>query len=90
MGADDDSFINKALKLYPNPVVNTNKLTVSLTFNASAHISIFTLTGKKVIEDRFVQEKSKKIDISTLANGIYIMQMQIENISIAKKFVVSN
>jgi len=90
LGADDDSFINKALKLYPNPVVNTNKLTVSLTFNASAHISIFTLTGKKVIEDKFVQEKSKKIDISTLANGIYIIQMKIENISIAKKFVVSN
>lgn len=90
LGLDDSYYINKTLKIYPNPVTNTNELNVSFAVNASAKISVYTLLGKEVLQDRLLNEKSKKIDISTLSNGMYLMQLQLDNITITKKFVVNN
>ncbi|WP_169301434.1 T9SS type A sorting domain-containing protein [Pontimicrobium aquaticum] len=90
LGLDDSFHINKTLKLFPNPITSTNELTVSFAINASAKISVYTLLGKEVMHEKLINEKSKKIDISSLSNGMYLMQLKLNNLTVTKKFVVNN
>lgn len=90
LGLDDSYSINNTLKLFPNPISNANELNIDFAISATAKISIYTLIGKEVIQDQLINEKSKTIDISTLSNGMYLMQLKLDNVSITKKFIVNN
>ncbi|TLX76860.1 T9SS type A sorting domain-containing protein [Labilibacter sediminis] len=63
----------------PNPASNY------LNINASEHIEmveIFDLTGKSVLK-----ETSKKLDVSSLTQGVYLVKVQIEGIIKTTKFI---
>jgi hypothetical protein len=75
------------LTLYPNPA----KTTLSIEFGNAwqidkvQSIEIFSLSGEKV----YASDTYKKpIDIKHLTTGIYIVKIQINNISLSKKLIV--
>lgn len=91
LGIDDIIFINnKTLKLYPNPVRNSDKLNINFALNMSAKINVYSLDGKLVLRDQLNNSKFKDINISNLSNGIYLLRLETDNASITKKFIIQN
>lgn len=78
-----NSTISKnEINIYPNPssdfisIINLNSGNFTLT--------IYNIDGKKIKEAKL---KSNKLDINSLPNGIYIINITDGDISIVKKFV---
>jgi Secretion system C-terminal sorting domain len=91
LGIDDVLFINnKTLQIYPNPIRNTNMLNMKFDLNMSAKINVYNLTGKLVLRDQINNSKFKEINISSLANGFYLLRLETDNASITKKFIIQN
>jgi hypothetical protein len=62
------------ITIYPNP--SSGKITISLTDPgvSEKQISVFDLTGHLITEQRMTTEKAE-LDLSSLTNGIYILQI---------------
>ncbi|GAA3574557.1 T9SS type A sorting domain-containing protein [Snuella lapsa] len=84
-------FIKRAsLRLSPNPVTDNDLLNVELAINTSAKIYIYSLTGVLVLKSTMGNVSSKKIEVSGLKNGIYILKLETNTFSATRKFVVAN
>lgn len=67
-------------KMYPNPSQTT--LTIG-DLPAKAKCSIFSLQGKKYLEEKYVKE----IDVSTFPRGLYIVEIKVSDKIYRTKFV---
>jgi hypothetical protein len=74
----------EGLTIYPNPV-NNGKLYISSTKNLSKNIQIFDVLGKKIYDTELF---GNALDISRLNNGVYIIKITENNITVTRKFVV--
>lgn len=76
-----ENNLDKTISIFPNPAINQ----INLVFNKTANNSFLKLintTGQVVIEKTDLNENKIPIDISELANGIYILEIhEAENIS---------
>jgi len=61
------------MKVYPNPMNNTNLLTVQLT-TLNAKVSIFNALGQKLIE-KTANGNIAKFDVSSLRKGMYFVRL---------------
>ncbi len=69
----DVENLNTALKLFPNPIDEN----LFVEFNPPYTLSVMDVTGKAVYKTN-VDNKSATIDLTTLATGIYFLQIQNE------------
>ena len=68
-------------KIYPNPAQNEITITTS---HQNINITIFTITGKKIIETN-----AKKINTSNFSKGCYIIEIRNKNgFSIREKLII--
>jgi hypothetical protein len=73
------------IDLWPNPT--SNQLNISSSANQISSIKIMDLQGKIVLESQ-ISEKESRIDVSKWINGIYIIELSVENKArIYKKFI---
>lgn len=78
------SFSSKNIGFYPNPV--SNKLIIDLPFTYNkANYSIVDLGGRAIISSEF----NNQIDVSSLSNGMYILNLGIDGINYAQKIIVN-
>ena len=68
-------FETTALKVYPNPANNVITVTNK---NAIENIEVANLLGQKVLSQK-VNAESTQIDVSGLAAGTYILNVQLQN-----------
>ncbi|MBL4585669.1 MAG: T9SS type A sorting domain-containing protein [Flavobacteriales bacterium] len=69
------------MRIYPNPVKST--LTIETSENLM-EVSIYTVSGSLI---RTMQEKVRTLDVSNLANGMYILTVKTENGTAHSRFV---
>ena len=62
------------VQLYPNPVCDH----VSIKLNSNGKARIFSIEGKEVMSFELKGGKVETKDLSTLVNGVYLMQINIE------------
>jgi hypothetical protein len=92
-GVPNDGPIAKFL-MYPNPIVDTDYLTIELqpqTFGM-AQVSILDGVGHEVYHDGLVvspQMKSYPLDVSGLANGVYLLRINYAGDTITRKFAIA-
>ncbi len=82
-----ENFNASLINLSPNPA--TNHLTIALgTETTKVQVSIADMTGKVIY--RTTATDTQKVDINTsdLQEGIYIVQIQAEDVIVKKKLVV--
>ncbi len=80
----NQSFSSKNIAIYPNPV--SNILNLDLPFNYSkANYSIVDLGGRNIIEANL----ENKIDVSSLSNGMYILNLGIDGVNYSQKIIVN-
>lgn len=90
LGLEDyERIFEKAILLYPNPIVNTNELHLNLKIPIAGKISIYDLTGKKLLNVSVINDRDEAIDISPLSNGLYLMQLQAGRFRVTKKFIIA-
>lgn len=77
-----DDLLN-SFKIFPNPVAgNTMKVTTTKTLK----ISIYNLIGKKLLEST-LNQVNDIIDVSSLENGVYIINVKSDTGAVTKKFI---
>ena len=73
------------VKLYPNPV--SNQLTIQLPLQIEeANVKLYDVLGKKVIDTK-VNTINKTINTNPLSKGVYLIKVEAEGLSIAKKII---
>lgn len=81
-----DSKQDSQLVMYPSPAKNS--LNVKGIPDHSS-IQIVDITGKTVYHDQSLKDTSTILDVSALANGIYLLQLHVNGAVKTKKFVIS-
>ena len=74
------------IKIYPNPVANELNLRFS-EYIDNATIQIFNMLGKSIYKQS-ISGKNEKINISSLANGVYLAKINYKGKHIVKKITV--
>ena len=88
---DTNSAITENLmQLFPNPAFETLNVVLPLVTDF-ASINIYDLTGKTVFSGRFLNGNyafSAQIDISTLSEGMYLLNLETSDVNFSAPFVV--
>jgi len=88
VGIKQNLFSSLKANVYPNPATNT-VVNIELNEHFTGTVSIYTLTGSKVIEQQ-INGNQCQVDITTLSQGNYIYKLMNENTIFAQgKFVVT-
>lgn len=81
-----DIELEKKVKLYPNPV--RENLTIETPTELLEKVTIFNALGKKVKSIDFTKTSSRKVDFSTLGNGVYFIRLKsLDGNSILRKII---
>jgi hypothetical protein len=70
------------LIVYPNPTTGITTVEVQISLNTESEIEIYNLSGSVVQREKFILtsgDSKKQIDISNLANGIYLLKVTANN-----------
>jgi hypothetical protein len=76
--------VTPTIQVYPNPVDNV--LNILFTNNSESFVKITDVLGKTILEDKFVG--SKKVDVNTFKNGVYIVAITNNGTTTSKRIVV--
>ena len=71
------------IKMFPNPV-NGNEVTIQSNFDIS--VEVYDILGKKV-KSQNISSNQKRLNISGLSKGVYLVRLNSENGSITKKLI---
>jgi serine/threonine-protein kinase len=83
LGTTDYQLENK-IALYPNPAESA--INIALGDNTVANVMIFDMNGR-VLQTAIIVENNDPVNISHLANGVYLMQIATDKGIVRKKFV---
>ncbi len=83
VGAGELGTRKEELGISPNPA--TTNLTLTLT-NGSGIVSLYNVLGEEVLSLLLTKEKTE-VDVSSLAQGVYFVEVKTENGELRKKFV---
>jgi len=77
------------IKLYPNPARNTVFLAIDHPINAAKiGMTVFNLQGKQLMRQQLDPSNHTELDVSQLAPGMYLVQLQFEDQMISKKLII--
>lgn len=78
-----EEFSTTNIKMYPNPAKNNY---VTIESNESIVAEVYDVLGKKVMVQS-ISQNQKKLNISSLSRGIYLVKMNSDKGSITKKLI---
>ncbi|MBT5858280.1 MAG: T9SS type A sorting domain-containing protein, partial [Flavobacteriales bacterium] len=81
---------DQKLTVYPNPAVSTTTLLMTLDTEEEVSISVKSIEGKLIAKGEYgtmIGSHSLTFDVSDFAKGIYVIEAQIGNEVIVKKFI---
>ncbi len=74
--------------IHPNPVSGDGIVNIKFKTPVQAAISVYDLTGKRLIQTVYDERMNVKIDLSEYANGIYLMRIQSEFSNLTRKIIL--
>jgi hypothetical protein len=82
--------VNVELEIFPNPVHDNITLNFPRLETNEVVFTIFDFTGKLIVQKGKISTEQSHIDVSFLKEGIYIIQIEIENQFYNYKFIKSS
>jgi hypothetical protein len=82
--------LRSKVKVYPNPILNYLNVDLSDYEIRNAKYIIFDFVGKVIISKRKFLNANPQLDLTSLLDGIYIIQIEIENQFYNYKFIKSS
>jgi hypothetical protein len=92
VGINDDHFGNVEVSLFPNPAKSDLRVQLNLTEPTIIEFSIMDLVGQTLLNENLNASaglNNFKINLSNLANGIYMVKLKNENSSYTKKLIIN-
>ena len=90
----DDLLVNSDIKVYPNPISDYTNISITIQEAKHIRINIYNLLGETVYQsDEGILgsgEQLIKIDGTGFENGVYMVQILIDDQVITRKVTVSN
>ena len=102
LGAGNCQFINGILPvndfelssdniiIHPNPLKNSELLSISNLKNDNLNVFIYDVTGKMLIKKLISNNNLLKVNVSNLNQGIYLVKLVSDKKSITQKLIISN
>jgi len=92
--ASPESSAKQKMQLIPNPASNYITLSFVPNRTGNSNVVVYTFDGRKVFETNFGNTEAtvryqKTIDVSKLANGIYLLQLLNEGKVTTDKIIIS-
>ncbi len=87
--ADDEMLMTEELKIYPNPA--SRDLYVELPAESMVEnylLEIYDIVGNKVYSKHFYQQVELKVDVSSMTNGMYVLQITSPVYTTKQKFII--
>ena len=78
----------KILKVFPNPATDKITITGLKTNQEEMNVTIFTISGKALMIQKFRNPNPMELDISRLSKGIYILKIQALDMLEVEKLVI--
>ena len=78
---------SNSIKLFPNPAYNTAHL--ELIDESDGDVSIFDMTGKRVLQQSYQNSKNIDLILTTLKPGFYIVEVKSNNFRYVKKLIIN-
>ena len=92
LGTGIDQITNNNLSIYPNPAQESANINYTLENNSNVSIEVYSLLGSKVFETtpttQNVGEQNFILHTASLEEGIYFVNLKINNETITKKITV--
>lgn len=80
-----DSFELSNFSVFPNPT-STGFVNIKTTSNEAVNVTVFNILGKQVISQELT---NKKLDVSNLNSGVYLVKLTQNGNSTTKKLVIN-
>jgi len=74
------------VSIYPNPTSSNFSIEIPESF-VGGEFSIIDLTGKIVIKERVTQSTIKRVDVSNLNDGIYLIRMNNGSVQFTDRLI---
>ncbi len=86
----DQNALEQTLNVYPNPAKDVLQVALSYSGNKNLSIKMVDLTGKTVMHKTMTNANAQLITLntSTLSEGIYILHVNTNNESVARKVTI--
>jgi len=84
-------LISNSLEIYPNPSSGNFNMVIANPVDGLAKVFVFSIQGQKIYEEQLpVSMTSNKftLDLSNLASGMYILNVQMNGYSHSKKLIL--
>ncbi len=92
VGVANVATAENALVVYPNPAANTVSVKYNFVQAANANVVVKDMTGKTVLSNSLgkglVGSQEFKLDVSSLASGLYVMELYANDEKHVTKFSV--
>lgn len=81
--------IKTDITIYPNPAHQILNIDFGDTYKNTTQlfVKLFTIEGKCILNSPYKNRRNLSLDISTLANGIYFVEINLVDRKVTKKFV---
>ena len=86
----DNISSNVSINIFPNPAVSTTTLLMTIDTEKEVSVSVKSIEGKLIAKGNYgnmIGSHTLTFDVSNFSKGIYIVEVQIGNEIIVKKFI---
>lgn len=87
-GISSNQMEEASFTIYPKPAINKISIATNSNLQGETTICIFNMNGAILQQDKFQSQNLIELDVSTLAKGIYLLQIQTEKGTETMKLVV--
>lgn len=88
-----EQTLNSNLLIFPNPVVNDARVELMLNESAQVEIEVYDLTGKSVYAENLGTQPAGElvtfIPFQNVNNGMYLVNLRVDGVSITRKLTVN-
>lgn len=93
VGIQNQKEIVESLDNYPNPFTNTTTVSYTIKQNSPIELSVFDLLGNKITTIETASKSAgtykTNFDASSIAAGIYMLQLKTDNKTTTKKLIIT-
>ncbi len=91
LSVGDFQYINSRISVYPIPTKDRLTVTLDPSLKMDQYMQIYDITGKHVssISPSVFDNNRTIIDVQALQSGMYFLKLNVEGVSITKKFQVN-
>ncbi|AEV32628.1 PKD domain protein [Owenweeksia hongkongensis DSM 17368] len=85
-----ENVLSQNLKLYPNPATDVLNVELNLEGNSEVSVRILDMSGKQVLavsKEKKDKLMTESIDISSLAKGVYMIEVSTEQVKTVRRLV---